>query len=152
MLENVLFTIREATMKDVGLTFSWQIHPSIRRYSRIPNPPSFAGHEAWFKETLLDHNRDVWIFENEGLPLGQLRVDKGVKNEISILISPEYMGHGFGGIALGLVCQHYKAIDLWAFVKGENEHSIKLFTKYKFIHQYENWYLLRSHNTQVLSD
>jgi len=152
MINDMLFSIRKSTMKDVGLTFNWQVHPSVRRYSRVTSPPSFVDHEAWFKESLLDHNRDMWIFENEGLPLGQLRVDKGEKNEISILISPEYMGHGFGCIALDLVCQHYRSIDLWAYVKGENEHSIKLFTKCKFIHQYENWYVLRSHNPHVLTD
>ncbi len=53
--------------------------------------------------SLKNKQREIWIFEVGHNPAGQLRLDLGEKNEISILISPEYMGKGYGGSALQLL-------------------------------------------------
>ena len=137
------FRLRKATIKDLDITYKWQIHPSVRRYSRIKIPPSFTEHQNWFAKSLNNEYREIWIFECDTKPLGQLRVDKGDKNEVSILISPDDAGKGYGQMALKLICEYYSDIDLWAYVKAENIASIKLFSKNNFLHQYGNWYMLR---------
>ncbi len=144
MLSHSPFRLRTATIGDIDVTFKWQIHPLVRYHSRNSTPPSASDHEKWFRHALKNEHCEIWIFESEGKPLGQLRVDKGDKNEVSILISPEFMGAGYGDIALQLLCNHYNEIDLWAYVKHENIASINLFTNNQFKHQHGNWYLLRS--------
>ncbi len=138
------FKLRKATLQDVDITYQWQIHPAVRRFSRIETPPDFEDHQNWFVQSLKNRYREIWIFESAGQPIGQLRVDIGDKNEVSILISPDVTGKGYGDVALKLICDYYRDIDLWAYVKVDNIASIKLFTKNKFVHQYGNWYMLRS--------
>ncbi|MEY8213843.1 MAG: GNAT family N-acetyltransferase [Colwellia sp.] len=144
MLNHSPFSLRKATTRDIGVTFKWQAHPLVRCHSRNSSPPSASDHDEWFRHALKSEFREIWIFEGQGKSLGQLRVDKGDKNEVSILISPGFMGFGYGNIALQLLCNHYSGIDLWAYIKIENISSINLFIKNKFKHQQGNWYLLRS--------
>lgn len=141
------FQLRRATSKDVDVTYKWQIHPAVRRYSRIKTPPSIIEHKDWFTKSLNCRYREIWVFECDSKPVGQLRLDKGDKNEVSILISPDSTGKGYGQAALNLICEYYNEIDLWAYVKTENVASIKLFSNKKFLHQYGNWYMLRSIKT-----
>lgn len=144
MINHSHYRLRKASVEDIDITFQWQIHPLVRRHSRNSSPPDSSDHDAWFRKSLENQSRELWMFERKAKPLGQLRLDRGDKNEVSILISPEFLGKGYGDIALKLLCNQYGDIDLWAYVKIENVASINLFTKNHFRHQQGNWYLLRS--------
>jgi len=129
-------------MEDVDVTFKWQIHPQVRRYSRNTHAPSIQDHTYWFKDSLDNKKREIWIFEVNNQPIGQLRLDRGEKNEISILISPQYAGRGYGGIALRNLCEQYLDLELWAYINLDNVASKATFERANFKYQYGNWYLL----------
>jgi len=143
--------LRKATLTDVEVTFKWQVNPLVRQYSRNVSAPSYATHLQWFTNSLKDKHRQIWIFEVMGEPVGQLRMDKGDRNEVSILISPEHTGKGYGKGSLKLLCEYYSGINLWAYIKPENTASIDIFCKNDFIHQHDNWYLLAT-NTNIIGN
>lgn len=90
---------------------------------------------AWFAQTLADQNSELWLLEEDGRPVGSVRLDaleKGTHWEISIIISPESRGRGIGTAALKLLRRQYKDRWLVAEVLAGNDASRSAFLKAGF--------------------
>jgi RimJ/RimL family protein N-acetyltransferase len=97
-------SLRPALAADAELLRAWANDPATRAASfgreRIAGPD----HLRWLAVVLGDRNRRLWIAEEAGVPVGQLRVDRlpdGV-GVVSIGLAPSARGRGLGREVLGL--------------------------------------------------
>ena len=126
------------TAKDVHseMLWEWRNDPITREMSNNNEKISWEDHSCWYEKVLLDNSRKLYLGEERGIPIGVVRFDKCDNEEyvyeVSINISPESRGKGFGkklitnGIRR-LLKEVANCKLIRAEVKKENESSNKLF-------------------------
>lgn len=125
---------RPVTAADSEALLRWQTLPSIRRYSRNPNPPTASEHESWLARALADPARVFELASSNGEPAGVLRLDR--KNsvgdrdryEISIYVLPDCQGRGVGKAMLAFARCALPWAEFVAQVLPGNEASHRLFS------------------------
>ena len=130
---------RPMNMDDMFTLFEWQGYPESRRFSRNPEQPSLEEHQTWYKKSLIDPQRRMWMVECFGQPAGYIRLDEtinmiknkvdesGRQEEVSILISRDYQGMGLGKKAIHYLIEQRKYLSLLATVHDDNQPSKALF-------------------------
>jgi RimJ/RimL family protein N-acetyltransferase len=68
-------TLRRATLADSESVFLWRNHPDTRQFIFQPEPIAWDVHEQWFRNSLHNPNRYLFIGERDGVPVGVLRYD-----------------------------------------------------------------------------
>lgn len=127
--------MRRASQDDSPNIFTWRNTPEIRSVSRNQDLISWQDHQAWFTAALSSESRYLLIGELFGCYVGVVRFDVlDGEAEVSIYLTPEMLGQGWGGDLL-------KSAEAWfvhnvrdvrhlkAVVLGENEKSMRLFTR-----------------------
>lgn len=137
--------LRRGENQDCEQIFTWQSNPVTRRYCRNPNLPTWEEHQEWFAASLENPRRSLYIIEDQGMPVGVVRLDtlkeKQETAEVSILIGPAFYGQGYARRALlALRRQHPETIFV-AEILPENVHSQKLFIDAGYILYDTNWYI-----------
>jgi RimJ/RimL family protein N-acetyltransferase len=142
---NSYFFIREATEKDLMLYFDWANEEQVRFQSFNSTPIDIKNHTQWFKNRLKDVNSHLFIFENRtNEPLGQVRIEQephSKKAVIGVSIDEKYRGQGLapkilrGGIDKFL--RTHKDALIEAYIKQDNQSSIKAFIKAGFVFEKE---------------
>lgn len=124
-------TLRRAEKRDKDIIHSWQNAPGARQFSRNPNAPSVAEHQAWFERRLARADQDpFYIIEVDGTPSGFVRLDTTDQphvGEVSILVAQGQQGKGLARTALGLLRLAHPKRDIEAEVHLANTASQKLF-------------------------
>lgn len=126
-------SLRPATIEDAEQMFMWQTHPSTRRHSFNPAPPSWTEHLRWLSARLADPRCLFRVILLGDRPAGTVRLDRRTVPgcprgyEVSIAISPDCRGSGIGKAALTLAPQLVGHVPLLARIKPENEASRRLF-------------------------
>jgi len=93
----VALTARRAKAGDAELLRSWRNDPETRRRSFTKTTVSVAEHEAWLHTRLASERTAIWIFSDDDVAVGQVRVDvDGDVAEVSIVVAPERRGRSFG--------------------------------------------------------
>ncbi len=110
----------------------WRNDPDTVRSSGIARPVSDAEHARWFAATLIDPQRRLWVAEENGVPVGQVRVDLDDDAGVfSIVVAPAHRGRGIGQAmlrgALAEVEREGRATKLAALAREENLASIHAF-------------------------
>ena len=96
--------LRPAHAADADLLLAWANDPATRAASFGREPVARPDHVRWLAAVLRDRARRLWIAEEAGVPVGQLRVDRlpdGV-GVVSIGLAPSARGRGLGHEVLGL--------------------------------------------------
>lgn len=126
--------LRNAELRDAKLLFEWRNEEECRRNSFHSTEIPFEEHQEWFRKKLQSKNSWIFIYEIEGRPVGQARLD--CQDEgwvISYSIDKNYRMRGYGTDILKLVEQWLKEKEkkykLYAYVKEENIASQKIFEK-----------------------
>ena len=127
--------LRPVRLEDCQLLWHWSNEPVIRAASFNTEPISWEEHLEWFNSKLIDPAWYCYILCNEkGIPIGHVRVDTiGYEAEISISISSDFRGSGYGAEAIYLASEQLfrdttvKHIN--AYIKQENTASILAFSK-----------------------
>jgi len=127
--------LRPVRPEDCQLLWHWSNEPIVRAASFNTEPIAWEEHIEWFNSKLNNPDWYCYILNNEkGLPIGQVRVDtRGYEAEISINISSDFHGYGYGAEAIHLASEQLfrdtvvKCIN--AYIKQENTASILAFTK-----------------------
>jgi RimJ/RimL family protein N-acetyltransferase len=125
-------TLRAAREDDVSLIREWRNDAEAVRVSATAGPVSKAEHERWFAAVLADRNRRLWVAEECGRPVGQVRVDvDGSRGVLSIVVAPHDRGRGIGQAmlrgAVGEVERDGLATKLTALAREDNVASIHAF-------------------------
>ena len=96
--------LRPARPDDAPRLFEWANDPATRAasFDRVPIP--WPEHVAWLAAVLADPERRLWIAVEEGIAIGQVRVDRAPDGfgVVSIGLAPGARGRGLGRTVLGL--------------------------------------------------
>jgi UDP-2,4-diacetamido-2,4,6-trideoxy-beta-L-altropyranose hydrolase len=132
--------IRKAKKVDITFLFNLRNDAAVRESAFNSKPIDKETHKQWFNKKLLDKNAIIFIAENNGLKVGQIRFDIDkikCKAEVDIAIAPKYRAKGYGVKLLTSGCKFIfkktsKCKKIVAYIKPENEISIRIFSKAGF--------------------
>ena len=116
--------------------YIWRNDPDVRRWSFHKDIVSLDEHEQWFRNSLERNDVMIFILEDEGLPVGQVRLTYWYDElVIGYSIDRNFRGRHLGQCALdmleGEILQNSKirkdGVYLIAYVEKENIASRKIF-------------------------
>ena len=125
--------IREADESDCIFIFNWRNDFDTKKMSFNNSKISYNEHCAWFKDSLNNPLKLIYIGEKEDNRIGVCRFDLDKNNliaEVSININPIFRGKGFGKDLLISSINKFEKENkflLVAFIKKENLASQTLF-------------------------
>lgn len=125
--------LRRARPGDEALVLRWRNEPTTRAASLSTGEIAPEQHHAWFSSKLAATDCVLFIIEEDGTPVGQLRLDRVSPDsaEVSIGLAPEARGRGLGREALRHAvreAQRLLAVKyLKALVKPDNASSLAAF-------------------------
>ncbi len=130
-------TIRLAKTGDTLTYFKWANNKEVRKNSINTAPILLDNHKKWFASKLKNKDSRLYIIEKDGIPLGQVRLDREKNNaEIDYSISQKFRGKGFGEIilknALQLYMLNFPNDTIIAKAKQSNVASNRVFEKLGF--------------------
>lgn len=126
-------------MADAALLLEWANDPETRTASFHPAPIGQATHEAWLAGRIVDSAGRLWIGLVDGVPVGQVRVDRepGGSGVVGIAVAPERRGEGLSKplLVAGLdAARDELAVGTFvAYVRPENRRSLALFASAGFV-------------------
>ena len=123
------FTLRNATIADARALFDWRNDPLTRQGSHNTAELEFDSHVSWVEKTLANPARQLFIVEEDGNPVGTVRIDHEPNNsaEMSWTVAPDARGRGVAKKMVRLIADHIPAsCILRAEVKAGNEASVKV--------------------------
>lgn len=121
-----LVTLRRARPADSGLLLAWRNDPETAAASRNQTPILPAEHENWFRSSMADPRRLIFIAESDGRPVGTLRADAmGDGHELSWAVAPEERRRGFGEALLRNATTVVSG-KLMASIRASNAASLKI--------------------------
>lgn len=126
-------TLRPATAADAELLREWRNEPEVVAQTLSGATVGEAEHADWLARTLADSTARLYVVEDGGEPIGQLRLTAAGAGEAEVHISlvAEARGRGIGRQALGhateLAASELGAASLIARVLASNERSLRAF-------------------------
>lgn len=129
--------LRDINEHDCKLIYDWANEVGVRQYSLQSQDIPWNSHTAWFKNKISDPNCKMFVLEENGLPIGQIRFERDGDNNwlLGYSIDARFRGKGFGKLLLKLGLeemdkdQHSKVV---AYVKPDNLASIRVFKSLGF--------------------
>jgi RimJ/RimL family protein N-acetyltransferase len=111
------------------MVWAWANDPETRRWSFRSQPIDWDVHERWFAAVLARDDRRLWIAEDDGGPVGQIRLDShGSGWFLSLALAPDRRGRG---LATPLIRAGTGTVGpdqvVRANVKPDNERSRRAF-------------------------
>jgi RimJ/RimL family protein N-acetyltransferase/glycosyltransferase involved in cell wall biosynthesis len=124
--------LRPADERDTQRLLDWRNDPETRRWAFQPGEVDLATHEAWFARRRADPDSVIWIAEQRGEPVGQVRLDReGAEAEVSIALAPEARGRGLGRRLIDRAAREAPGAlgveRLTARIKPDNVASVRAF-------------------------
>jgi len=132
-------SLRPAEEKDCALIWRWRNDESTRIWFGDTAPIPYQDHKKWFFNKLNSSDTQILIVLNEeSKEIGQVRFHliSSRTAEIRVIIDPAERGKGYGSSAIKASCEYaFKELgveEIIAYIKKENEPSIKAFIKAGF--------------------
>jgi UDP-2,4-diacetamido-2,4,6-trideoxy-beta-L-altropyranose hydrolase len=139
-LSKGIFSLRTWEFSDCKRIWLWANEPETRKNSFSPSTISWEEHCAWFKNRFCyDNYKGFMIIDNKGVAQGSIRFDlEGHEATISIMIAMKSRKRGIGRAAISRASADLFAstniTSINAFIRAENEISIRTFSRAGFIH------------------
>jgi UDP-2,4-diacetamido-2,4,6-trideoxy-beta-L-altropyranose hydrolase len=130
-------TLRGAVDDDAARLLEWRNDVDAVRFSVSGRPVTAEDHQRWFAARRDDPEGRLWIAEDRGTPVGQVRVDfaDGV-GVVSVAVAAEHRGRGIASEMLRAMVAELSADGavrtLQALVHPENRQSMRAFEKSGF--------------------
>lgn len=126
--------MRLATIADRKLLYEWANDSEVRANSFASQEISYETHMEWFHKKLNDKQSDIYIYEIDGVPVGQVRLEYKEKDTIiSYSIQRDYRNQGYGFNMLKWIeansILERPGTTLIGYVKYSNTGSIRVFEK-----------------------
>jgi RimJ/RimL family protein N-acetyltransferase len=125
--------LRKSTYNDWKILLDWRNDPITRENSFETGEVSEQTHKLWFNDSLLNPYREIYILENNNIPIGSIRSDNVSTNQyvLSWSITSNQRGNGYGTKILELFLKG-KTGNFITEIKPENIASIKMVQKNGF--------------------
>lgn len=127
--------LRPVKVQDMDLLFKWANQDSVRKNSFNSQKIQYKDHKAWFSKSISDSKVAMYVLEDSGIPVAQVRlvIDNDQKSAIiNYSVSEENQGKGYGKKVISMIDsipeiggQHIKS--LIAKVKNSNVASMSIF-------------------------
>jgi RimJ/RimL family protein N-acetyltransferase len=133
-------TLRAAREEDSELLMELRNDPDAVRFSVSGSAVTREEHERWFTRVRTDPSGcRVWIAEDMGEPVGQVRVDiSGGSGTVSIAVGADHRGRGLATAMLKALVVKVGVEDapsrLTAVVRSDNTASLRAFAAAGFRH------------------
>jgi UDP-2,4-diacetamido-2,4,6-trideoxy-beta-L-altropyranose hydrolase len=129
--------LRAATPGDEALLLEWRNEPAVVRLSLTGQPVAPGGHATWLAARLASPKPRLWIAEELGEAVGQVRVDRDDETgTVSIAVATRHRGRGVGSRMLGALVAEMEADSevktLLAMVHPDNTASLHVFQRADF--------------------
>jgi RimJ/RimL family protein N-acetyltransferase len=134
-----VLSLRRALTEDEARLLEWRNEPVTRTASFTTAEIRPDEHHLWFERKLADPGCAMMIVEEDGRPVGQLRLDLIAPEvaEVSIGLAPGERGRGIGRQALRLAAGEALGIlgarTLRALVRPDNVSSLNAFEAAGFV-------------------
>lgn len=131
-------TLRPARAGDAKVLREWRNDAMAVRFSVSARQVSAAEHDRWLAERLADPATRLRIAEEEGVPVGQVRIDiAGATGAVSIAVAAEARGRGLGQAMLRAMLDEVgqrggATLTLTAVAHPDNTASIRTFERVGF--------------------
>lgn len=123
------FCLRPAVFADAYRLWRWRNDDETRRHSLSTDPVRWRAHISWLIAALSAEDRQLYVGEFEGQPVGQVRVDRRPDGwEVSITVAPEARGHGHAARLLSAIRQEVDG-PLYAVIRRDNLSSLRAFRR-----------------------
>jgi len=125
-------TLRPATRDDADRLLAWRNDPDAVRFSSTGRAVAPEEHRAWIASRLAREQPRLWVGEEDGRSVGQVRLDvDGGVGIVSIAVAPEHRGRGLAAELLQRLAQLTAADPevhrLVAHVSAANLASLRAF-------------------------
>jgi len=128
--------LRKADLNDLQLYFDWANDDLVRANSFYSDQINFENHVKWFNSKINSTNSLLFIFENNNVPVGQVRFEIEKTNSIiGISIDKNFRGKGLGVKMLKISTnEFFKLFNLpvYAYIRLDNQSSKNIFLKAQF--------------------
>ncbi len=130
-------TLRPAREDDVTRIMEWRNDGDAVRFSVTRRPVSEVEHAQWFSAQLADGTVRLWIAEEAGDPVGQVRLDvtEGT-GTVSIGVATQHRGRGIAETMLRAMIEAVAGDDdvrlLKALTHPDNTSSLRAFERAGF--------------------
>lgn len=124
--------------KDCKLLWEWANDPLARSVSFSTEPIAWEQHVKWFRSQLENPDSLLYLaLDAQDVPVGLVRFQiEGARAMVSINLANQFRGKGYGKIILTMGCtklfETTAAVMADAYVKPDNQTSLKLFTSVGF--------------------
>jgi UDP-2,4-diacetamido-2,4,6-trideoxy-beta-L-altropyranose hydrolase len=131
-------TLRPARPTDAEVLRRWRNEATAVRFSGSARQVSPAEHDRWLAERLADPATRLRIAEENGVPVGQVRVEMtGGSGAVSIAVAAGARGRGLGQAMLRAtveeVARDGDGVTLTALAHPDNPASIHAFERVGFL-------------------
>jgi RimJ/RimL family protein N-acetyltransferase len=126
-------TLRRATAGDSERLLEWRNDPQTRAMAIVQAAVARAVHERWLAVRLGDADTLLMIVEQDGAPVGTVRLDRHGSDEaeLSITIAPAARGRRLARPAIELGVEHARrewgVARVTARIRPENTASLRAF-------------------------
>ena len=135
-----MLSVRPVADEDCRLLWEWVNDPGVREAAFQSHLIPWEEHEAWFHKKCGDSRCVMYIVMDQAQhPVGQVRFETqedGSTAEISISMTSEYRGRGYGTEAVRIACAAFaRATGIkqgLAYIKPWNIASVRTFEKTGF--------------------
>lgn len=135
-IENII--IREASLNDAEILFELSNDDRVRGNSINTNKIDWENHVKWLKAKIISSNYYIFLFFDDKNFIGQVKFEIEDKEAVvSISIVSEYRGKKLAVPMLQkgiekILCTSKNVKKIIAYIKPENQYSIKSFSKVGF--------------------
>jgi L-amino acid N-acyltransferase YncA len=126
-----VIVLRKATTKDCRFLFDLHVDPTVRKFSRQPEPFTLKHHKEWFENILQQPEQHLYVAMRNGRRVGSGRLSPtGVGFQVSYAVCLKYRGKKVGrGIVEQLVLEaealQGRGGKLYATVRADNLASLR---------------------------
>ncbi len=124
--------LRRVREDDADLLLALRNDPDAVRFSITGEQVSRKEHERWFATRRADPDVHLWIAEEDGVPVAQVRVDvTGTLGVVSVAVSSAHRGRGLGSEVLRATVDEMRSdarvTALKALIHPGNPQSLRAF-------------------------
>lgn len=139
------FELVKIKKEDCDLVYRWANDLEVRKNSFSSEIISYDEHVEWFNKKMLSEDTEMYLFKNNTIPVGMLRLEKQSENLklINYSIDKHYRKVGLGTELLKQTKNLFSDITLIGKVKKANISSTKAFenSDYKLVKEFDDYFV-----------